>query len=104
MYNKILVRYGELSLKGKNKMSFVRTLARNIKKICSINDNDIIVSFDRIYINYSEEIMNNLKYVFGISSYSRVYVCNSVVSEIENTIKKLINSENKTFKCISRRS
>ncbi|MGL5733207.1 MAG: hypothetical protein ACRCXE_04000, partial [Metamycoplasmataceae bacterium] len=31
MHDKILVRYGELSLKGKNKMSFVRTLARNIR-------------------------------------------------------------------------
>lgn len=104
MYNKILVRYGELSLKGKNKMSFVRTLARNIKKICSIKEEDITISFDRIYLKYSEDTIENLKYIFGISSYSRVYVCKSTVSEIEGTIKKLFNSKSKTFKCISRRN
>ncbi|MGL6125072.1 MAG: tRNA uracil 4-sulfurtransferase ThiI [Metamycoplasmataceae bacterium] len=104
MYDKILVRYGELSLKGKNKMNFVRILSRNIKKICSVSEEDINISFDRIYIKYSEEVMNNLKYVFGISSYSKVYVCKSTILEIEKTIEKLFDSESKTFKCISRRS
>ncbi len=104
MYNKILVRYGELSLKGKNKMTFIRTLARNIKKTCSIKEEDIVVSFDRIYLKYSSETMDNLKYVFGISSYSGVYVCNSTIPEIKETIKKLFKPESKTFKCISRRS
>ncbi|MGL5617533.1 MAG: tRNA uracil 4-sulfurtransferase ThiI [Metamycoplasmataceae bacterium] len=104
MNSKILVRYGELSLKGKNKMNFVRTLARNIKKICSLREEDIIISFDRIYLTYSEKTMSNLKYVFGISSYSKVYVCNSFIVEIEETIKKLIEHKNRTFKCISRRS
>ncbi|MGL5205335.1 MAG: tRNA sulfurtransferase, partial [Metamycoplasmataceae bacterium] len=104
MKDKILVRYGELSLKGKNKMNFVRTLAKNIKKICSLKEENIVVSFDRIYIDYSEETMNNLQYVFGISSYSKVYVCKTNISEIEGTIKKNIGSEKKTFKCISRRN
>ncbi|MDK2819711.1 MAG: tRNA 4-thiouridine(8) synthase ThiI [Mycoplasmataceae bacterium] len=104
MYDKILVRYGELSLKGKNKMTFVRTLARNIKKTCSIDEKDIVVSFDRIYIKYSKDVMDNLQYVFGISSYSGVYVCNSNITDIENTIRKLFNPNSKTFKCISRRS
>ncbi len=104
MYNKILVRYGELSLKGKNKMTFIRTLARNIKKTCNIKEEDVVVSFDRIYLNYSMETMENLKYVFGISSFSGVYVCKSNVADIEDTLKKLFNPDSKTFKCISRRS
>lgn len=104
MYNKILVRYGELSLKGKNKMTFIRTLARNIKKTCSLKEEDIVVSFDRIYLTYSEETIKNLKYIFGISSYSRVYVCNSTIPAIEETIKKLFKFDSKTFKCVSRRS
>ena len=104
MYNKILVRYGELSLKGKNKMTFIRTLARNIKKTCSIKEEDITVSFDRIYLNYSEETMKNLNYVFGISSYSGVYVCDSNIKDIEITLKKLFNKDSRTFKCIARRS
>lgn len=104
MYNKILVRYGELSLKGKNKMTFIRTLARNIKKTCDIKEEDIVVSFDRIYINYSKETIENLKYVFGVSSYSEVYVCNSTIDNIKETIKKLFDNDSKTFKCVSRRS
>ncbi|MGL5590748.1 MAG: tRNA uracil 4-sulfurtransferase ThiI [Metamycoplasmataceae bacterium] len=104
MHHKILVRYGELSLKGKNKMSFVRALAGNIKKICSLKEENIVVSFDRIYLTYSEETMKNLQYVFGISSYSKVYVCKSDISEIEGILKSLIDSKSKTFKCISRRN
>lgn len=104
MYDKILIRYGELSLKGKNKMTFIRTLAKNIKKACLVDEKDIVVSFDRIYIKYSKDVMDNLQYVFGISSYSGVYVCDSNIASIENTIKKLFNPKSKTFKCISRRS
>lgn len=104
MYNKILVRYGELSLKGKNKMSFIRTLARNIKKSCSLKEEDLVVSFDRIYLTYSKETMESLRYVFGISSYSGVYVCNSNIKDIEKTLLKLFNKDSKTFKCVSRRS
>ena len=31
MYDQILIRYGELSLKGKNQKQFLKTLVKNIK-------------------------------------------------------------------------
>ena len=31
IYDHIMVRFGELSTKGKNKTDFIRTLAKNIK-------------------------------------------------------------------------
>ena len=37
-YTHILLRPGELFLKGKNQGFFVNKLVRNVKKICGVND------------------------------------------------------------------
>lgn len=103
MFKYILVRFGELSLKGKNKMSFVYQLAKNIRKICKINANDMDVQIDRIFLPYSQENMENLGFVFGISSFSPVIKCDSNLEEITNSLIKSMASEKKTFKISSRR-
>ena len=54
-YEKILIRFGELSLKGNNKMTFVRKLASNISKICNVDLKHIDIMIDRIFIPYSIE-------------------------------------------------
>lgn len=96
MYSKILIRYGELSTKGNNKMTFVRQLEKNIKKLVGANPT---YTFDRMYIPYSEENMKNLQRVFGIHSYSPVAVCETNEDVIVNTIMKLIEGTTaKTFK------
>ena len=39
-YDHILIRYGELSLKGKNRNTFIKQLHENIKKLrCQHNKN-----------------------------------------------------------------
>ena len=52
MYTKILVRFGELSLKGKNKKLFKDKLAENIEKLVGVK---ATVQYDRIFIPYSQE-------------------------------------------------
>ena len=52
-YDSIMVRYGELTLKGKNKKVFIDTLSNNIKQ--SLNDMKELVfekQYDRFYIHF----------------------------------------------------
>ena len=102
-YEKILIRFGELSLKGNNKMTFVRKLASSISKICNVDLKHIDIMIDRIFIPYSIENLNNLNYVFGISSYSPVFQLNSNLDEIEKLIQKIDFAPHKNFKINSRR-
>lgn len=102
MYSQILIRYGELSTKGKNKMTFVRQLEKNVARLVGVKPS---YSFDRMYIPYSEENIKNLQRVFGIHSYSPVATCKTDEDVIVETIMKLIEGTTaKTFKCEITRS
>ncbi len=102
-YEKILIRFGELSLKKNNKINFVRKLAHNINKICNVDLNKMDIMIDRIFIPYSIESLNKLNYVFGISSYSPVFKLKSDLNEIENLIQQIDFSLYQSFKINSRR-
>ncbi|MBD5788957.1 thiamine biosynthesis protein ThiI [Mycoplasma synoviae GX11-T] len=101
MYKKILIRYGELVLKGKNRTTFIKQLGSNIKEILNT---EYEMEFDRMYIPYSEENLKNLKYVFGISSFSPVIETNKNLEDIQSAITKLINKNASTFKIAARRN
>lgn len=101
MYKKILIRYGELVLKGKNRTTFIKQLGSNIKEILNT---EYEMEFDRMYIPYLEENLKNLKYVFGISSFSPVIETNKNLEDIQSAITKLINKNASTFKIAARRN
>ncbi len=102
MYGTILIRFGELSTKGKNKMSFVRQLEKNIKKLMGVEPE---VLFDRMFLEYSEESMEGLQRIFGISSYSPVMTVDTELETIKDATLKLAKEfpEAKTFKIAARR-
>lgn len=101
MYSKILLRYGELSTKGKNKMSFVRQLEKNIKNIVGVKPT---VEYDRMFLEYSEETMQRLKYIFGIVSYSPVITVNTDLEEFKQVLLSKLSLEgSKTFKVRTKR-
>ncbi|CAM9138032.1 tRNA uracil 4-sulfurtransferase ThiI [Mycoplasma marinum] len=102
MYETILIRFGELSTKGKNKMSFVRQLERNMKKLMGVEPE---VLFDRMFLEYSKENMKGLERIFGISSYSPVIKVKTEIESIEEAVLKLVSkfTEAKTFKIAARR-
>ncbi len=110
MYNVILVRYGEIVLKGNNRCKFEKKLVDNIKY--ALRDEDVKVTFSqaRLYVEPSdandiERIMNKLKKVFGIVSISPAVKVESNMEAIKDISVKLMQEENmgKTFKVEARR-
>ncbi|WP_374724499.1 tRNA uracil 4-sulfurtransferase ThiI [Calidifontibacillus erzurumensis] len=74
-YDHILVRYGEMSLKGRNRSRFEQALKQNIKqKLKDFPNITVNRTRDHIYIVLNGEdhvkIMEILKGVFGIQSFS----------------------------------
>ena len=71
----IMIRYGELSTKGKNKRNFVSTLAKNIREALSeYPDIKINQQHDFMFMELNgapqEEVLSGLEKVFGIQSFS----------------------------------
>ena len=110
-YNSIIVRFGEMSTKGKNKKDFIFALARSIKQnLKSYEDKySMLVRHDHIYIDLKEEnldIIKELKEIPGMYSFS---LCLKVTDDtdlenIEKIALKEIKSEiGKTFKIKTKR-
>ena len=111
-YSEIMVRYGELSTKGKNRMRFINKLKRNIQSVLSIYP-QVHVKADRdrthIYLQGTDyqPVAESLKQIFGIQNFSPSYrVKKSVPALIEavQTIMKQVYQEGMTFKITSKRS
>ena len=105
----ILVRFGELSTKGKNKNEFIKRLFQNIKN--ALRNFDQLTyerGYDRIYIMLNgtdpDEISPILSNVFGISSFSYAIKINSELEDIVAVGYRLATeSDAKTFKIETRR-
>lgn len=109
-YNHIMVRFGELSTKGKNKKDFIRVLAKNIKNALSEYPNlDIETRFDHIYVVLNgqepEPIISVLQDVSGIHSLSLVYKTDPDLENLKNVSLELIKQEQgQTFKVKCKRA
>lgn len=109
-YTSIMVRFGELSTKGKNKKDFVNMLARNIKHaLKSYEDLTYDVLYDHIYVNLNdvdpEPIVKILEDISGIQALSLVIKIDSDIELIKKTALALMqDSEGKTFKVTCKRS
>lgn len=111
LYNQILVRYGDLTLKGKNKKEFLNRLFALVKNKLSGLNIEIKNTHDRIYIELldtnHEEVMKRLDLVSGLSSYSLVLKCESNIEVIKTKAKELMNEivqKPTTFKVESKRA
>ncbi len=111
LYNQILVRFGDLTLKGKNQKEFLRKLyelmALKMKGLNVTIEN----TYDRIYIHLndvpSEEVVKRLEYVSGISSYSFVVQCSNQLMDMKTTaleLMKEIATKDITFKVETKRA
>ena len=98
----IFIRYSELTLKGKNRNEFAKVLFSNIKnKLRDIEYENIKREYDYIEIipkSNSDEIMERLKYVIGISWFTKAYVIDSDKEEIKNLILEKIDTNKSTFR------
>ena len=77
-YDHLLVRYGELTLKGTNRKMFVNQLKDNVKRaLIPLSGYHVKGKRDRMYIELSpeadiNEIIQRLSKVYGIKSISPV--------------------------------
>lgn len=78
IYDHILVRYGELTLKGGNRKTFVSQLRSNVKRaLMPLKGYEVKANRDRMYIQLTpeadiEEMMTRISKVFGVHSISPV--------------------------------
>lgn len=110
----ILIRYGEISLKGLNKSFFVDTLIRNIKDSLKFLDYKKIQKIQGRFILRVEEkdidkACQALLKIFGIASISVAVRVESDIEIIKETAKSLVErqldlNEPKTFKVNTRRA
>ncbi|MEK5288762.1 MULTISPECIES: tRNA uracil 4-sulfurtransferase ThiI [Streptococcus] len=111
-YSEIMVRHGELSTKGKNRMRFINKLKRNIQDVLSIYP-EIKVHSDRdrthVFLNGTpyEPVIEALKLVFGIQGLSPVYKVEKSVPVLVETVQQIMTGlyfEEMTFKISGKRS
>ena len=109
-YDHIMVRFGELSTKGKNKIDFIRVLANNIKNaLRDFSNVSIETRFDHIYVvlngNNPEPIIEVLQDVSGIHSLSLVYKTDPDIENLKKVSLELIQKEEgQTFKVKAKRA
>ena len=111
-YSEIMIRYGELSTKGKNRMRFINKLRRNIEHVLSIYP-DVTVQADRdrahVYLNGTDSVpvAESLKIIFGIQAFSPSYKVDKTVPDLIKAVQDgmtQIYKEGMTFKISSKRS
>ncbi|WP_203246642.1 tRNA uracil 4-sulfurtransferase ThiI [Sporosarcina beigongshangi] len=112
-WNELLIRYGEISLKGRNRNVFVKKLRKNIKE--ALSDLPTVVlkpERDRMFLFASdkqdmEQAIERLPYIFGIQSFSPVAKCEATLEAIKKTALDVIGASEtagKTFKVEIRRT
>ena len=120
MYNSIIVKYGEIGIKGKNRYIFENKLIKNIKNMLKpIDKFNVYKEYGRVYVDLGDydydEVCEEVKKVFGV-----VGVCPAVKvlrnndEDVESAYQKLketallvledkISNGAKSFKVESRR-
>ena len=112
MKTRILIRYGELSTKGRNKKMFTQKLASTIKKaLVDFPQVKVIPDYDFMYLDLheapEEAVIEKVKPIFGIQSISPVYIIEKDMEVAKKVVLDLLSQENlegKTFKIMTKRS
>ncbi|MBO0412823.1 tRNA 4-thiouridine(8) synthase ThiI [Enterococcus hulanensis] len=111
-YTEIMVRYGELSTKGKNRRSFIMRLAQNVRgALAEFPDLKIHADRDRMHILLNGEdsrlVLPKLEKVFGIQNFSpsiRVEKSLDALKQMTQQIMKEVYTGRETFKITAKRS
>ena len=108
--NYILVRFGELTTKGKNRKLFTNRLLKNTKEILAeFNHLTYDLQHDRMYVVLNgtdhEAVCTKLKTVFGIYSFSVAYKMEKNLELAKQAVLQIIeNNDGNTFKINTKRS
>ncbi|EIQ7140566.1 tRNA 4-thiouridine(8) synthase ThiI [Enterococcus faecalis] len=107
-----MVRYGELSTKGKNRKTFIMQLAQNVKRaLADFPALKIHADRDRMHIllngEDSEEVIPKLSKVFGIQNFSPSIRIEKEMPAIHAMVQEVVRevyTPGKTFKITAKRS
>ncbi|CAM3379845.1 MULTISPECIES: tRNA uracil 4-sulfurtransferase ThiI [Paenibacillus] len=111
-YDMLLLRFGEFTLKGKNRSRFERSVHNHIKSVLRpFPKANIIKEYGRLYVELNgespEALAGALKKVFGLVSISPVRVCPSELDSIIKTAVEFVGqkvlTKERTFKVTARR-
>lgn len=110
-YSEIMVRYGELSTKGKNKKDFIKQLGQNTRKALHQFDGiEVKAQHDRLHVTLngadSTAVMDRLKGVFGIENFSPSVKVEKDIAAIKATALAMVQeifTPGMTFKINTRR-
>lgn len=111
-YSEIMIRYGELSTKKKNRMRFINKFKNNMEHVLSIYP-DVSVKTDRdrghVYLNGTDyhEVAESLKEIFGIQAFSPSFKVEKNVDTLVKAVQEIMTSVYKdgmTFKITAKRS
>lgn len=106
----VVLRFGELFLKGKNRYVFEQALERNVRlAIQGRDDVQVVRKHGRIFVIGSRDadLLERLQGVFGISSLSPIEMCRKDLGDITRTALVLASSRAasvRTFRVSARRS
>lgn len=109
MYDHIVIRYGELSTKGKNRKEFTRALANNIRKrLADYKNLTFNTLHDGMFVKLNGEdynaIKKDLKDIFGYAYFSGAIRVEKDIETVKKVSLDLVNrSSYKTFKVATKR-
>ena len=97
MYEYIMVRYGDLILKGKNQHIFRHNINNQIAhKMFGLNV-DIEFQHDLVFIKLNDvdakEVIDRLNFISGLNSYSKTLKCEFDIDKISQRAIQLLNYE-----------
>lgn len=111
-YSEIMVRYGELSTKGKNRKLFIEQLSRNVRQaLAAFPMVKVQGKRDRMHLILNgadaHDVMGQLDRIFGIQSFSPVIKIEKDVPTLIDTAIQLMKEtycEGQTYKIITKRA
>ncbi len=108
-YEYILIRFGELSTKGKNKKDFIKRLANNMQlALKDYPDLKYERTRDHVYIHLNGtdpyELAPVLRNVFGLRSFAPTLKVDNDLEAITEAAYQVMNGKKGTFKVITKRA
>ncbi|MNI03862.1 putative tRNA sulfurtransferase [compost metagenome] len=93
----LIIRMGELTLKGRNRHRFEKSVMTQIRKVCApFEQLKYIQEFGRIYVELGEasyeDVSHALNKVFGLASYSPAYEAPLELEAIQEQARLLMQS------------
>ncbi|PFP27821.1 tRNA 4-thiouridine(8) synthase ThiI [Bacillus sp. AFS073361] len=111
-YERILIRYGEISTKGRNRNKFVDKLKKSVRiALAPFPNVKVEAGRDRMYVLLNgeacEEVIDKLENIFGIQSFSPAIKVERGLEELKQSSLELVRSlyrDGQTFKITPKRS